>query len=130
MFNFRSLAEMVGVNIEDGTARREGEEEGESPGGAPLVRPLSQVQEDDKEDAEAQHVEEVPRATITTVPAPKPIMAPAIAPAENSSSPRVGELATPELMVTPVTPAPNDETTTESKQLGHAKTTEQPLQTV
>ncbi|KEY73938.1 hypothetical protein S7711_07778 [Stachybotrys chartarum IBT 7711] len=129
MFNFRSLAEMVGVNIEDGTARREGDEEGESPGGAPLVRPLSQVQEDDKEDAEAQHVEEAPTATITTVAAPTPTVAPAISPPEGSPSPRIGELSTPELTVTPVTPAPNDETTTESKQLGHSKATEQPLQT-
>ncbi len=54
MFNFRSLAEIVGVNIDDGSARPA---EGAEPSSA-AKRPLSQVDEDEKAEAEAEHVEE------------------------------------------------------------------------
>jgi hypothetical protein len=99
MFNFSSLAQMVGADLESGSMRRD--EEGESPDGTGYARPLSQVQEDDKEDAEAEHVEGVSAAQIEVVPS--------------------SGLATPAVMITPETPAPVDEAEHEDKQLGHSQ---------
>lgn len=106
LFNFRSLAEMVGVNIEDGSATRvEGEED------VIHGRPLSRVnEEDDKEGVDSEHVEEV-GIQVQKAPATK----------QNGS-----DLPTPELMVTPETPAPDDELAGEQKQLGHSSITEKP----
>ncbi|KAI1069292.1 hypothetical protein LB507_008647 [Fusarium sp. FIESC RH6] len=90
MFNFSSLAQMVGADLDGG---RHEDDEG-------YARPLSQVREDDKEDAEAEHVEAVKTEVVP-----------------NSN------LATPALMVTPETPAaPEHEAEHESKQLGHSVT--------
>ncbi|RGP79757.1 regulator sip5 [Fusarium longipes] len=99
MFNFSSLAQMVGADLESGSMRRD--EDGESHEGTGYTRPLSQVKEDDKEDAEAEHVEGTP-AQIEVVPS--------------------SGLATPAVMVTPETPAPADEAEHEDKQLGHSQT--------
>lgn len=96
MFNFNSLAQMVGANLEDGTIRRETGEghETDSPVGTPMhIRPLSQVKEDDKEDAETEHIE---------------------------GSPSPGNLSPPAVMITPETPAPTDDLESEGKQLGHS----------
>lgn len=101
MFNFSSLAQIVGADLETGAMRRD--EEGESPDGAGYARPLSQVQEDDKEDAEAEHVEGVAAAQTEIIPS--------------------SNLATPAVMVTPETPAPADEAEHEDKQLGHSQVT-------
>lgn len=98
MFNFSSLAQMVGADIDSGSMRRD--EEGESPDGTGYARPLSQVKEDDKEDAEAEHVEGTP-AQIEVVPS--------------------SGLATPAVMITPETPAPADNAEHEDKQLGHSQ---------
>lgn len=102
LFNFRSLAEMVGVNLEDGT-RVEEEEQDMSHG-----RPLSRVnEEDDKEGMDSEHIEEA------TLKAPMAV---------RSDS----QLPTPELMITPETPALEDEFTGEQKQLGHPSVSEKP----
>ncbi|RSL75876.1 hypothetical protein CEP51_010459 [Fusarium floridanum] len=100
MFNFSSLAQMVGANLEDGSVRREGEDT-ESPGSgvAPHPRPLSQVKEDDKEDADIEHVEEGTPAAKTEV--------------------YTGSLCPPALTITPETPAPTNDNEAEDKQLGH-----------
>lgn len=60
LFNFRSLAEIVGVNIDDGSARADDGPDAEqnAAGG-----PLPQVVEDEKEEAEAEHVEG-PKSTL------------------------------------------------------------------
>ncbi|KAK0387525.1 hypothetical protein NLU13_3771 [Sarocladium strictum] len=110
LFNFRSLAEMVGVNLEDGSATRvEGDEQETSHG-----RPLSRVnEEDDKEVMESEHVEEA--TTIHGLKAPT---------ATKSGT----NLPTPELMITPETPAPDDELTGHQKQLGHSSFAERPAQ--
>ncbi|KAF5024361.1 hypothetical protein F66182_3548 [Fusarium sp. NRRL 66182] len=101
MFNFSSLAQMVGANLEDGSTHRD--DDAESPDSATgYSRPLSQVKEDDKEDAEAEHVEGV--SAITTEVKPSPA-------------------ATPAVMVTPETPAPGDDGDFEDKQLGYSSTT-------
>lgn len=67
MFNFRSLAEIVGVNIDDGSARQD-DDGAESPGKTQTStgRPLSQVDEDEKAEAEAEHVEERRNVKPTT----------------------------------------------------------------
>ncbi|KAJ3467897.1 hypothetical protein MRS44_005461 [Fusarium solani] len=100
MFNFSSLAQMVGANLEDGSVRREGDDT-ESPGSgvAPHPRPLSQVKEDDKEDADIEHVEEGGQAAKTEV--------------------YTGSLCPPALTITPDTPAPTNDNEAEDKQLGH-----------
>ncbi|CAM1502534.1 Fc.00g045180.m01.CDS01 [Cosmosporella sp. VM-42] len=108
MFNFSSLAQMVGANLEDGSSiHREGSEESESPEETTAhARPLSQVKEEDKEEAEAEHVEEgVFRQE------------------QDVRRPGYG-LATPELTITPETPAPADEAASEAKQLGYSSITE------
>ncbi|KAF5006672.1 hypothetical protein FDECE_6964 [Fusarium decemcellulare] len=98
MFNFSSLAQIVGANLEDGTVRRD--DDTESPGStAPYPRPLSQVEEDDKEDAEAEHVEGQPARTEVV---------------SHSLNP-------PAVMITPETPAPTNDNEAEDKQLGHSK---------
>ncbi|KPM40213.1 Protein SIP5 [Neonectria ditissima] len=100
MFNFSSLAQMVGADI-DGSQGGQGEEP-ESPRDIPgYVRPLSQVKEEDKDEAEAEHVEE--RGTKNTLAV--------------YDSQRRNNLSTPELTITPETPAPGD-ADNESKQLG------------
>lgn len=116
MFNFSSLAQMVGANIEDGSAiEPERHDEMESPGTtAGFSRPLSQVKEEDKEEPEAEHIEEGGKKY--------PILEIAVpgqgANANNSTS-------TPEVMVTPETPAPMDEVESEAKRLGQPSITEQ-----
>jgi hypothetical protein len=111
LFNFRSLAEMVGVNLEDGSATQpEGEEHDVSHG-----RPLSRVnEEDDKEGMASEHIEE---ATVHGLKAP-------------TTTKSGTDLPTPELMVTPETPAPDDELTNEQKQLGHSSISEKPAHVV
>ncbi|KAH7309784.1 hypothetical protein B0I35DRAFT_412657 [Stachybotrys elegans] len=129
LFNFRSLAEMVGVNIEDGTAHAQwdGDNDGESPGASGATRPLSQVKEDDKEDAEAQHVENAAPA-VYKVAATTTAPLVTAASAEQASSQQSSVLATPEVMITPETPLPDDDADT-SKQLGNPKVMEHPAQT-
>lgn len=104
MFNFNSLAQMVGADI-DGTGPRPLSEEGESPKDlSGQVRPLSQVKEEDKDEAEAEHVEGG-MATQTTV-------------SRNA-------LALPELTITPETPAPDG--SSDDKQLGSSVARTTPL---
>ncbi|KAM0212594.1 hypothetical protein ACHAPA_002939 [Fusarium lateritium] len=95
MFNFSSLAQMVGADLENGSMRRD--DDGESPDGTGYSRPLSQVKEDDKEDAEAEHIEGVTAARTEIMPR---------------------TLAAPAVMITPETPAPVDDAEHENKQLG------------
>lgn len=112
MFNFRSLAEMVGVNIEDGSSQRR--EDSDSPhtvDGYP--RPLSQVREDEKEEAEAEHVENQPKGRHSPIKL------------EITSGDHGSGLSTPHVMVTPETPLPLDDTESADKQLGHPSITEQ-----
>ncbi|KAI9151471.1 C2H2 zinc finger protein [Paramyrothecium foliicola] len=118
MFNFRSLAEMVGVNIDDGSARRQEGEHNDSPVGSAPARPLSQVKEDDMEEAEAEHVE-------------GNTSAPAIHEVENPSTNKIEQggnnVNTPELTITPETPAVEG-AQSELKRLGEPSITEQPRQ--
>ncbi|KAK7428311.1 SNF1-interacting protein [Neonectria magnoliae] len=101
MFNFSSLAQMVGADI-DGNQGGQGEEP-ESPRDIPgHVRPLSQVKEEDKDEAEAEHVEE--RGTKNTL---------------SVDSQLLNNPTTPELTITPETPALGD-ADNESKQLGYS----------
>jgi hypothetical protein len=112
MFNFRSLAEMVGVNIDDGQAHRQEGEEGDAPAGTVQPRPLSQVKEDDMEEAEAEHVE----GAATTTEVAKPV--------EKADE----KVSTPELKITPETPA-IEGAPAEYKRLGETSIKEQPPQT-
>lgn len=110
MWNFRSLAEIVGVDIDAGQAQ----EDGESPGakGHPSTgRPLSQIGEDEKEEAEAEHVEE---RKMQHPHAEQPAAAAASGPNESTSS--------PELTISPVTPTAAEGPA--DKQLGHSSITE------
>jgi hypothetical protein len=100
MFNFSSLAQMVGADLDNGSMRRD--DDGESPDGTGYARPLSQVKEDDKEDAEAEHIEGVTAAKTEIVPS---------------------TLASPAVMITPETPAPVDDAEHEDKQLGFPQMT-------
>lgn len=60
LFNFRSLAELVGVNIEDGSSQAAGGDKAPSAHNDVQVsgRPLSRVNEEEKEEEDAQHVKD------------------------------------------------------------------------
>ncbi|KAF4983703.1 hypothetical protein FZEAL_919 [Fusarium zealandicum] len=106
MFNFSSLAQIMGANLEDGSVRREGDDSETPSSTTGPARPLSQVKEDDKEDAEAEHVEERGPAAQNEVPA-------------SSRNP-------PALTITPETPALADDDA-EDKQLGYGPSRVTPL---
>ena len=130
MFNFRSLAELVGVNIEDGSAHPDEGENGESPSG----RPLSQVKE---EEAELDHLEKesldmagsgYTERTIT--------LSPGVTYTPEASTTTDGKKGdargegtitlSPEVTLTPGTPVPDDDSAAGSKRLGYPGFAEQP----
>ncbi|RFU78172.1 hypothetical protein TARUN_4053 [Trichoderma arundinaceum] len=110
MFNFRSLAEIVGVNLDDGSATQQAEANDGSP------RPLSQVKEEEKEEANAEHVERSLR--IETSDVSKESVSNA-SEAETSSRDAPPFLDTPELTITPDTPTVEDGAA-EDKRLGQS----------
>ncbi|KAF7543087.1 hypothetical protein G7Z17_g11024 [Cylindrodendrum hubeiense] len=113
MFNFSSLAQMVGADIDGGSPQREPGEEPESPRDlASHMRPLSQVKEEDKDEAEAEHVEERWTGNLTT----KRVSV-------DQAGRQPSELPTPEVTITPETPAPRDGDE-EHKQLGFSSVSE------
>ena len=114
MFNFRSLAEMVGVPID-----------GEGSGGDDEQSPGSKTA--DADEAQGEHVE---HAENTIQPearagATNNTLLPPIRTSSNSSTTggRDGSMSPPQLIVTPETPTP-----AESKQLGQVNTSEQQRQ--
>ncbi|KAI6778985.1 C2H2 zinc finger protein [Emericellopsis cladophorae] len=118
MFNFRSLAEIVGVNIDDGQMRRD--DGADSPGkGHPTTgRPLSQVDEDEeKEEAAAEHAE---HADVRQLPAPNAAM--------SADAEKLKGTSSPDLVITPGTPTA-ESSAEHGKQLGHSNLTGQPPQT-
>lgn len=118
MFNFRSLAEIVGVNIDDGSARQD--DEADSPGKAQAStgRPLSQVDEDEKEEAEAEaeHVEV--RKNVNPVTAQQ-----AETPTDDQSLEQHQERPSTEV-TSPEIPANSQGGASEDKQLGHSSVSE------
>ncbi|KAI5459641.1 hypothetical protein BGZ63DRAFT_405605 [Mariannaea sp. PMI_226] len=106
MFNFSSLAQMVGADI-DGTGSQRVGEDGESPKEpSDNMRPLSLVKEEDKDEAQAEHVEESERNGL-----------------QNHSTDG-SKLSLPQLTITPETPAVRD-ADSENKQLGNPSVLEQ-----
>ncbi|KAH6606127.1 hypothetical protein Trco_005280 [Trichoderma cornu-damae] len=106
MFNFRSLAEIVGVNLDDGSATHQVE------AGDGSARPLTQVKEEDKEEANAEHVERSLRIGTSDVGGES---------IANASEPQDAPpfLDTPELTITPDTPTTEDGAA-EDKRLGQS----------
>jgi hypothetical protein len=124
MFNFRSLAELVGVNIDDGSAHQtEGEA---SPGHVQdaTSRPLSQVKEEEKEGTEAEHVEKGDKAQAGTEQGEFP---PGLS-SESTAIETIGESGlSPKVTITPGTPMPEDDVPgSEAKQLVHPNLFVQP----
>ncbi|KAI1333622.1 hypothetical protein F5Y15DRAFT_339961 [Xylariaceae sp. FL0016] len=109
MFNFRSLAEMVGVPI-DG--------ESEVPGG---IRPGSDSQHDESEKADGEHVEHAGDSTADDTNEKRGDL-PRLDTEDTKSHPDVKkeDSAPPHVIITPETPAPmGDDNDSTSKQLGH-----------
>jgi len=106
MFNFSSIAEMVGVNLDDGTVQRREDDEHQAHG-----RPLSRVYEDSKDEAEAEHVE---GQTVTAHPLSHGVTA----------STQSNQLPLPGLTITPETPMEPEGGATEDKRLGHSSISE------
>lgn len=124
LFNFRSLAELVGVNIDDGSATQDENATGESAinNKDTVSRPLSQVKEE-KESMDAEHVE-----TTTEVKREAEIKATTPAVWENGESVNAeyaGSSLSPQVTITPGTPVPTDDVAAERKQLGHSSVTAQ-----
>ena len=124
MFNFRSLAEIVGVNIDDGQANTEDGSESPGKGAQPTRRPLSSVDEDEKEETEAEHVEErkYAAAPITSDPS--------VSTQATGSPPKVevSSISSPDLTAATSTMAVESVTRSESKQLEQPSVTEKPQQ--
>ncbi|PNY25185.1 Protein SIP5 [Tolypocladium capitatum] len=135
MFNFRSLAELVGVNIEDGSAHPGEGEGGKSPSDAKGVsdRPLSQMKE---EEAETEHLENAsdeagctsyPQSAITLPPQVTRTPETSITTdAEKGDARGDGTIGlSPEATLTPGTPAPDEHSAAGSERLGHSSVMEQ-----
>ncbi|EHK23386.1 uncharacterized protein TRIVIDRAFT_113608 [Trichoderma virens Gv29-8] len=100
MFNFSSLAEIVGVNLEDGSATQQVEL------GDGSARPLSQVPEEEKEEeGNAEHIERSLKIETSGVSNETVFSA---SEGEHSSLGAPPFLDTPELTITPETPTVED----------------------
>ncbi|KAM0265389.1 hypothetical protein ACHAQJ_000231 [Trichoderma viride] len=114
MLNFRSLAEVVGVNIDDGSAIQQAE------AGDGAVRPLPQVEEE-KEEVGAEHIERSLKIETSDMSKASTFNG---SEAENSLRNVPPFLDTPELTITPDTPTVEDGAA-EDKQLGQSSVFEQ-----
>ncbi|KAL6820537.1 hypothetical protein V8C40DRAFT_250691 [Trichoderma camerunense] len=115
MFNFSSLAEIVGVNLEDGSSTQQAELGDGSP------RPLSQVPEEEKEDE--GNVEHVERALKIETSGMSNDTVFSTSEAESSLRDAPPFLDTPELTITPETPIVEDGGP-EDKRLGESHVSE------
>ncbi|OAA40927.1 hypothetical protein NOR_05509 [Metarhizium rileyi] len=105
LFNFRSLAELVGVNIDDGSAQGLGASSSLAKDAA--KRPLSQVKEEEKIGTETQHVEKEDDEKIGE--------------GERQLFPSLSsESTSPRVTITPGTPMPDDDHGAEAKQPSHS----------
>ncbi|KAI1373082.1 hypothetical protein F4677DRAFT_430185 [Hypoxylon crocopeplum] len=116
MFNFRSLAEMVGVPI-DGDAQSPGDED---------LSPGSKLA--DAEEARGEHVEHAADPVVGTEQGAKEALPKLETQEVGQSSEKGGEdsISPPQLVVTPETPAPVNDANEDSKQLGHVDMAERP----
>ncbi|KAL9947324.1 hypothetical protein ACHAQF_007038 [Verticillium nonalfalfae] len=119
MYNFRSLAEMVGVDIENGESlARAGDTNNSS----------ATKKRDDDDVPEAEQVEDVrltkqqlvEDSVATLKPPPTIIELPEEHGETSVTSTPISDISTPEVMVTPETPAPLDDEGGESKKLGYS----------
>jgi len=120
--NFRSLAEVVGVDTDDGSAKHEEGPDSSGKAHTSTGRPLSQVEEDEMEEADAGHVEERKDADPITAPAIK-------AEATEEALEKREEELLPGLTTEPgVAALGTEDTAPGDKQLGHSRVAEQPSQ--
>lgn len=115
LYNFRSLAEMVGVDLENGERVRTPEE---------IKRDEEAKRQAEEEKPQAEHAEDAaPRETVQdSVATLKPPVIHEV-PEEHADhgsreTTPLSDLSTPELKITPETPAALDDDQCESKQLG------------
>ncbi|KAB5582794.1 hypothetical protein GE09DRAFT_283013 [Coniochaeta sp. 2T2.1] len=115
MFNFRSLAEVVGVSLEGENAGRrlsriEADKVAKKSAGTPPAGESETKQDEANDAAEVERIEDVERPAERL---PDPTIS--VSPPDSKSY-----LTPPELTVTPETPAPVEGSDDESKQLGYA----------
>ncbi|KAG6006532.1 hypothetical protein E4U21_006986 [Claviceps maximensis] len=134
LFNFRSLAELVGVNIDDGSQHKrsgatgdEGFNDSEAKESI-ASRSLSQDEENEKEGVKTEHVEssETAQPTETTIEQKRPARLltnqSTLVEMENNDG-----MSPPKVTITPGTPMPvEDVTSSETKQLGQSTIMEHP----
>lgn len=130
MFNFRSLAELVGVNLDDGSTRQDedgGIHDASSNSKDSSGRPLSQVKEDEKAEAEAEHIEE---HTVRTVSLSTDLLLSEATQHEDQDAGNQHGLRvpSPRVTITPGTPEPLEQASAEAKQLGQSSITEHTTQ--
>ncbi|EGY18534.1 C2H2 zinc finger protein [Verticillium dahliae VdLs.17] len=115
MYNFRSLAEMVGVDIENGESLARA---GDTNNGSGTKK------RDDDDAPEAEQVEDVrppvEDSVATLKPPPTIIELPEEHGETSVTSTPISDISTPEVMITPETPAPLDDEEGESKKLGYS----------
>jgi hypothetical protein len=120
-FNFRSLAEVVGIDTDEGTAKHEEGLDSSGKAHTSTGRPLSQVDEDEMEEADAGHLEERKDVDPITAPATKTDAA------DEGSKQREEELL-PGLTADPGVASGTEDTAPGDKQPGHSSVAEQPSQ--
>lgn len=117
LFNFRSLAELVGVDIDGTGYQGEGGEGTSSHAKDAVGRPLSQVKEEEKEGTEAEHVEQTETKYHPELTIPRRESTLVDGGASNGFSPKV--------TLTPGTPLPDEDVAEAgAKQSGHSRITE------
>ncbi|KAK1480241.1 SIP5 [Colletotrichum costaricense] len=121
MFNFRSLAEMVGVDIENGEANHDQDIASGEGRTATTSKKAEAEDEPEAEHMEDAHSEEPVQTNVGTLKPPPTIPEePVDGAGKGDVSPLLGSGAlTPEVTITPETPAPISDEAAESKRLGH-----------
>ncbi|KAF6834598.1 Protein SIP5 [Colletotrichum plurivorum] len=128
LYNFRSLAEMVGVDIDNGEANKVEDEttsgEAQSAG---TKKKADAEDEPEAEQIEDAHVEQPVQTNAGTLKPPPTIPEEPTDGASRDDVSSGNEASTPEVTITPVTPAPGDDDS-ETKRLGHENVVERSSQ--
>ncbi|KAH0430697.1 hypothetical protein CcaCcLH18_07612 [Colletotrichum camelliae] len=126
LYNFRSLAEMVGVDIENGEANQTEEEAvaGEGQSAASKKKKAEAEDEPEAEQIEDAHTEQPVQTNAGTLKPPPTIPEEPRTSISGDEVSSGNEPSTPEVMITPVTPAPATDEDNETKRLGHENVVE------
>ncbi|OLN94106.1 Protein SIP5 [Colletotrichum chlorophyti] len=129
MFNFRSLAEMVGVDIENGEPNHTPEELSSKGQSESATRKQDEVEDEPvAEHMEDAQVEQPVQTNAGTLKPPPTIPEEPVDGSSRNDATLANGATAPEVLITPVTPAPATEENHETKRLGHENVVEKSSQ--